>query len=46
MRVLKDPLQDQIGLLAALRPHERVLVLLLCSVGSDVDLVRNVIEGV
>jgi hypothetical protein len=27
-RVLQGPLQDQIGLLAALRPHERVLVLL------------------
>ena len=28
VRVLQGPLQDQIGLLAALRPHERVLVLL------------------
>jgi hypothetical protein len=28
VRVLQGPLRDQIGLLAALRPHERVLVLL------------------
>jgi hypothetical protein len=28
VKVLQGPLQDQIGLLAALRPHERVLVLL------------------
>ena len=28
VRVLQSPLQDHIGLLGALRPHERVLVLL------------------
>jgi hypothetical protein len=28
VKVLQGPLHDQIGLLAALRPHERVLVLL------------------
>jgi hypothetical protein len=28
VKVLQGPLQDQIGLLGALRPHERVLVLL------------------
>jgi transcriptional antiterminator RfaH len=33
VRVLLGPLRDQIGLLAALRPHERVLVLGACLAG-------------
>jgi hypothetical protein len=45
VRVLQGPLQDQIGLLAALRPHERVLVLLQLLGGHQrVELARNVIE--
>jgi hypothetical protein len=41
------PLQDQIGLLAALRPHERVLVLLqLLGSQQRVELARSSIEAV
>jgi hypothetical protein len=40
-------LQDQIGLLAALRPHERVLVLLHLLGGErGVELARNAIEAI
>jgi transcription antitermination factor NusG len=47
VKVLQGPLQDQIGLLAALRPHERVLVLLQLLGGQQrVDLARNAIEAV
>jgi hypothetical protein len=41
------PLQDHIGLLAALRPHERVLVLLQLLGGQQrVDLARSSIEAI
>jgi hypothetical protein len=44
---LQGPLQDQIGLLAALRPHERVLVLLQLLGGQQrVELARGAIEAV
>jgi transcription antitermination factor NusG len=47
VRILQGPLQDHIGLLAALRPHERVLVLLQLLGGQQrVELARNVIEAV
>src|SRR5262245_36538477 len=47
VRVLQGPLQDQIGLLAALRPHERVLVLLHLLGGQQrVELARNAIAAV
>jgi transcriptional antiterminator RfaH len=47
VKVLQGPLQDQIGLLAALRPHERVLVLLqLLGSQQRVELARNAIEAV
>jgi transcriptional antiterminator RfaH len=47
VKVLQGPLQDQIGLLAALRPHERVLVLLQLLGGQQrVELARNTIEVV
>jgi len=47
VKVLQGPLQDQIGLLAALRPHERVLVLLQLLGGQQrVELARNAIEAV
>jgi len=47
VKVLQGPLRDQIGLLAALRPHERVLVLLQLLGGQQrVDLARNAIEAV
>jgi transcription antitermination factor NusG len=46
VKVLQGPLQDQIGLLAALRPHERVLVLLeLLGAERGVELARNAIEA-
>jgi hypothetical protein len=46
VRVISGPLCDQIGLLGALRPHERVLVLLwLLSGEQRVELARNAIEG-
>ena len=45
VKVLQGPLQAQIGLLAALRPHERVLVLLNLLGGHQrVELARNAIE--
>jgi transcription antitermination factor NusG len=47
VKVLQGPLQDQIGLLAALRPHERVLVLLRLLGGQQrVELARNAIEAI
>jgi transcriptional antiterminator RfaH len=47
VKVLQGPLQDQIGLLAALRPHERVLVLLHLLGGQQrVDLARGAIEAI
>jgi transcriptional antiterminator RfaH len=47
VKVLQGPLQDQIGLLAALRPHERVLVLLQLLGGQQrVELARSAIEAV
>jgi transcriptional antiterminator RfaH len=47
VKVLQGPLHDQIGLLAALRPHERVLVLLQLLGGQQrVELGRNAIEVV
>jgi transcription antitermination factor NusG len=47
VRVLQGPLQDQIGLLAALRPHERVLVLLQLLGGQQrVELAQSSIEAV
>jgi len=45
VRVTSGPLHDQIGLLGALRPHERVLVLLQLLGGErPVELGRNAIE--
>jgi transcription antitermination factor NusG len=47
VKVLQGPLQDQIGLLAALRPHERVLVLLQLLGGQQrVELARGAIETI
>jgi transcriptional antiterminator RfaH len=47
VRVIGGPLQNQIGLLGALRPHERVLVLLHLLGGQQrVELARNAIEAV
>jgi transcriptional antiterminator RfaH len=47
VRVISGPLCDQIGLLAALRPHERVLVWLQLLGGQQrVGLGRNAIEAV
>ena len=44
---LQGPLHDQIGLLAALRPHERVLVLLQLLGGQQrVELARSAIEAI
>jgi len=44
VRVTSGPLQDQIGLLASLRPRERVLVLLHLLGGEQrVELARNAI---
>jgi transcriptional antiterminator RfaH len=46
-RVVSGPLSEQIGMLAALRPHERVLVLLHLLGGQQrVELARNSIEMV
>jgi transcription antitermination factor NusG len=46
VKVLQGPLQDQIGLLAALRPHERVLVLVQLLGGQQlVELARSSIEA-
>jgi hypothetical protein len=45
--VLQGPLHDQIGLLGALRPHERVLVLLhLLGAEQRVVLARGAIEAI
>src|SRR5215831_12940443 len=47
VRVVSGPLRDQIGLLGALRPHERVLVLLQLLGGQQrVELARSAIEAV
>jgi transcriptional antiterminator RfaH len=47
VRVLDGPLREQIGMLAALRPHERVLVLLQLLGGQQrVELGRNAIEAI
>ena len=47
VRVIGGPLQNQIGSLGALRPHERVLVLLQLLGGQQrVELARNAIEAV
>jgi transcriptional antiterminator RfaH len=47
VRVVSGPLSEQIGLLAALRPHERVLVLLQLLGGQQrVELARSSIEAV
>src|SRR6516162_11284233 len=47
VKVLQGPLQAQIGMLAALRPHERVLVLLNLLGGQQrVELARSAIEAV
>jgi transcriptional antiterminator RfaH len=46
VKVLQGPLQDQIGMLAALRPHERVLVLLHLLGGQQrVELAQSSIEA-
>ena len=47
VRVISGPLSEQIGMLAALRPHERVLVLLQLLGGQQrVELARSSIEVV
>jgi transcriptional antiterminator RfaH len=47
VRVVSGPLSAQIGMLAVLRPHERVLVLLRMLGGQQrVELARNAIEAV
>jgi transcriptional antiterminator RfaH len=47
VRVIGGPLREQIGMLAALRPHERVLVLLHLLGGEQkVELAGNAIEAV
>src|SRR6516225_7951194 len=47
VRVVSGPLSEQIGMLAALRPHERVLVLLRLLGGEQrVELARGAIEAV
>jgi transcriptional antiterminator RfaH len=47
VRVISGPLLDQIGMLADLRPHERVLVLLqLLEAERRVELARNAIEAI
>jgi transcriptional antiterminator RfaH len=47
VKVLQGPLHHQIGMLAALRPHERVLVLLQLLGGErPVELARSAIEVV
>jgi len=46
VRVVSGPLSAQIGMLAALRPHERVLVLLRLLGGEQrVELARNAVEA-
>jgi len=45
-QVISGPLRDQIGLLGALRPHDRVLVLLQLLGGErPVELARGAIEA-
>jgi transcription antitermination factor NusG len=47
VRVVSGPLSEKIGLLAVLRPHERVLVLLHLLGGQQrVELALNAIEAV
>ena len=47
VRVVSGPLSELIGMLAALRPHERVLVLLQLLGGQQrVELARGAIEAV
>jgi hypothetical protein len=47
VRVVSGPLSAQIGMLAALRPHERVLVLLQILGGQQrVQLAQSAIEAV
>jgi transcriptional antiterminator RfaH len=47
VRVVSGPLSEQIGMLAALRPHERVLILLQLLGGQQrVELARNAIEAI
>jgi len=46
VRVVNGPLSEQIGMLAALRPHERVLVLLQLLGGErPVELARGAVEA-
>ena len=47
VRVVSGPLSEQIGMLAVLRPHERVLVLLQLLGGErPVELARGAIEAI
>ena len=47
VRVVSGPLSERIGMLALLRPHERVVVLLNLLGGDQrVDLAMNAIEAV
>jgi len=47
VKVVSGPLQNQIGMLAILRPHERVLVLLRLLGGEQrVELARTAIEPI
>jgi transcriptional antiterminator RfaH len=47
VRVISGPLSEKIGMLAVLRPHERVIVLLNLLGGDQrVDLAMNAIEAV
>src|SRR5215471_10526732 len=47
VRVISGPLSERIGMLAALRPHERVLVLLQLLGGQQrVELARGAVEAV
>jgi transcription antitermination factor NusG len=47
VRLVAGPFRDQIGMLAALRPHERVLVLLRLLGGEQrVELAQSAIEPI
>src|SRR5215831_17334340 len=47
VRVVSGPLSEQIGMLAALRPHERVLVLLQLLGGQQrVELAQSSVEAI
>ena len=47
VRVVSGPLSEQIGMLAVLRPHERVLVLLQLLGGQQrVELARSSVEAI